>query len=181
MWKGSQRPKKKPATKTRRERHAPALQLPQIRGSQFPTAPTDRRWLKIDTQGETNIVAMDRHKLIHELGVQPRDLRVLDPKFSTNYPSAILCRDKAIVVNLLHIKAILTTEYVLLVNPSNQDIETERFVQELKTRLKQRDLRQSVSFPVLSNLRGRKKTVKENGHRSREAPDVATEHDEASV
>ena len=35
---------------------------------------------------------------------------------STSYPSAILCRDKALLVNLEHIKCIITSQYVLVLN-----------------------------------------------------------------
>lgn len=35
---------------------------------------------------------------------QGRDLRIMDPSLATSYPSAILCRDRALVVNLEHIK-----------------------------------------------------------------------------
>jgi len=38
--------------------------------------------------------------MTHELGIQIRDLRLLDPLMTSAYPSAILCRDKALVVNL---------------------------------------------------------------------------------
>lgn len=38
------------------------------------------------------------------LGVQLRDFRILDPTLSEAYPPCILCRDSAIVVNLLNIK-----------------------------------------------------------------------------
>ena len=38
--------------------------------------------------------------MTHELGIQIRDLRLLDPLMTSTYPSAILCRDKALVVNL---------------------------------------------------------------------------------
>ena len=103
-------------------------------------------------------MATDRHRLTHELGVQTRDLRILDPKFSTNYPSAILCRENALVVNLLHIKAILTTEYVLIMDPETQDGELDPFVKELENRLSHNDLMASASFPVLSNYLGQKKT-----------------------
>ena len=37
-------------------------------------------------------------------GPQLRDLRLLDPQLSTSYPSAILARDTALVVNLEFIK-----------------------------------------------------------------------------
>ena len=35
---------------------------------------------------------------------QLRDLRLLDPQLSTSYPSAILARDSALVINLEFIK-----------------------------------------------------------------------------
>ena len=123
-------------------------------------APLGRTWLKIDAEGNSRSVAMDRHRLTHELGVQARDLRILDPKFSTNYPSAILCREKALVVNLLHIKAIVTPEYVLVMSPETQDGELDPFVKELEIRLSQREFPASSSFPILSNVVGHKKSGK---------------------
>ena len=36
--------------------------------------------------------------------MQLRDLRLLDPQLSTSYPSAILARDDALVLNLEFIK-----------------------------------------------------------------------------
>lgn len=36
----------------------------------------------------------DKWRITHKLGIQTRDLRLLDPNLSTTYPSAILCRDK---------------------------------------------------------------------------------------
>ena len=36
----------------------------------------------------------DKHAMTHELGIQIRDLRLLDPLLATSYPSAVLCRDK---------------------------------------------------------------------------------------
>lgn len=132
----------------------PALPRP------IPLAPLGRKWLKIDNEGKSQIVATDRHRLTHELGLQARDLRLLDPKFSTNYPSAILCRDQALVVNLLHIKAIVTMEYVLVMNPESEEVELEPFVRELQNRLGEREVLASSSFPVLSNLVGQKKNSK---------------------
>ena len=38
------------------------------------------------------------------VAVQLRDLRLLDPQLSTSYPSAILARDDALVLNLEFIK-----------------------------------------------------------------------------
>ena len=51
-----------------------------------------------------------------------RDLRLLDPVLATSYPSAILARDSALVVNLEFIKCIITTDYALVLNPGAHEI-----------------------------------------------------------
>ncbi len=122
--------------------------------------------------GQTSVLQADKYKLTAQLGIQMRDLRLLDPQvrdhalrhfhtltlrqpaffisphthtsilcarqhpvrhtylglcvsvsvyacarqMTNTYPSAILCRDKAIVVNLEHIKVIITMDRVLVVN-----------------------------------------------------------------
>jgi magnesium transporter len=63
-----------------------------------------RNWLRIDEHGEGSMVQADKHRLTHRLGLRGRDLRIMEPSLATTYPSAILCRDKALVVNLEHIK-----------------------------------------------------------------------------
>ena len=55
---------------------------------------------------------------------QLRDLRLLDPQLSTSYPSAILCREKALVVNLEHIKCIITLDHVLVLNADEENVIT---------------------------------------------------------
>ena len=54
--------------------------------------------------------------------MQLRDLRLLDPALATSYPSAILARDSALVVNLEFIKCIITTDYVLVLNPGGANL-----------------------------------------------------------
>jgi hypothetical protein len=66
-----------------------------------------RNWLRVDEIGETSMMMADKYRLTHKLGVQGRDLRIMDPSLATSYPSAILCRDRALVVSLEHIKACL--------------------------------------------------------------------------
>ena len=39
-------------------------------------------------------VQADKWRIAHNLGIQARDLRLLDPNLSSTYPPAILCRDK---------------------------------------------------------------------------------------
>ena len=56
----------------------------------------------------------DKHAITQQLGVQLRDLRLLDPQLHASYPSALLSRDKALVVNLEHIKCIITKDEILI-------------------------------------------------------------------
>ena len=42
--------------------------------------------------------------------VLPLSRRLLDPQLSTSYPSAILARERAIVINLEFIKAIIAQD-----------------------------------------------------------------------
>eukprot|EP00850_Spirogloea_muscicola_P010477 SM000062S19863 [mRNA] locus=s62:17144:17416:- [translate_table: standard] len=51
---------------------------------------------------------------MRRVSIPARDLRILDPTLS--YPSTVLGREKAIVVNLEHIKCIITAQEVLLLN-----------------------------------------------------------------
>ncbi|XP_020253190.1 magnesium transporter MRS2-F-like [Asparagus officinalis] len=64
-------------------------------------------------------------------GLPARDLRVLDPMLS--YPSTILGRERAIVINLEHIKAVITATEVLVPNSTSPLVGP--FVQELQARV----------------------------------------------
>nr|XP_023915636.1 magnesium transporter MRS2-3-like isoform X2 [Quercus suber] len=64
-------------------------------------------------------------------GLPGRDLRSLDPVLS--YPSSILGRERAIVINLENIKAIVTHSEVLLLN--SRDPSVTPFIEELQKRL----------------------------------------------
>ena len=50
-----------------------------------------------------------------------------------SYPSAILCREKALVVNLEHIKCIITTSYILVLNADEESVIS--FIEEIQRRL----------------------------------------------
>ena len=49
---------------------------------------------------------MDKSRLVRELNVPFRDLRILDPMIATPYPCALLIREKALVVNLEAIRMV---------------------------------------------------------------------------
>jgi len=109
----------------------------------LPTlAPTDikilaavgqRDWIKIDSKGERSVVKKDKQAMTHELGIQIRDLRLLDPLMTSAYPSAILCRDKALVVNLEYIKCIITRDCTLILDVDQ--VAVKAFVQQLQLKV----------------------------------------------
>ncbi|XP_030975417.1 magnesium transporter MRS2-I [Quercus lobata] len=90
-----------------------------------------RSWILLDSRGEGTNLDVDKYAIMHRVHIHARDLRILDPLLS--YPSTILGRDKAIVLNLEHIKAIITAEEVLLRDPSDENVVP--VVEELQRRL----------------------------------------------
>ncbi|KAL0308016.1 UNVERIFIED_CONTAM: Magnesium transporter MRS2-1, partial [Sesamum angustifolium] len=57
-------------------------------------------WTRIDAFGRGREIpgGLDKYAIMRRLEIDARDLRILDPQFS--YPSTILAREKAILVNL---------------------------------------------------------------------------------
>ncbi|XP_010649991.1 magnesium transporter MRS2-2 isoform X3 [Vitis vinifera] len=90
-----------------------------------------RNWIMMDCSGEKTVLDLDKYAIMHRVQIHARDLRILDPLLS--YPSTILGRERAIVLNLEHIKAIITAEEVLLRDPSDENVIP--VVEELQRRL----------------------------------------------
>ncbi|XP_026390036.1 magnesium transporter MRS2-I-like [Papaver somniferum] len=102
------------------------------------TAAASRGWICLDCTGEATVLDVDKsaNHLHQKLQIHARDLRILDPLLS--YPCAILGREKAILVNLEHIKAIITAEEVFLRDLTNDDDDDDNVtpvVDELKSHL----------------------------------------------
>jgi len=70
------------------------------------------RWVLVSGEAGPRDVVMDKYNLREMTGVPPRDLRVMDPTLA--YPSSIMIRDRALVVNLEHVKAIITADFLLV-------------------------------------------------------------------
>ncbi|CAL9078441.1 unnamed protein product [Musa textilis] len=91
-----------------------------------------RSWILFDSSGEGTILDADKYAIMHRVQIHARDLRILDPLLS--YPSTILGRERAIVLNLEHIKAIITADEVLLRDPTEENVIP--IVEELRRRLR---------------------------------------------
>ncbi|KAG2702503.1 hypothetical protein I3843_06G086600 [Carya illinoinensis] len=73
-----------------------------------------RSWIKIDKNGTSKILKLDKVTIMRHCSLPSRDLRLLDPLFI--YPSTILGREKAIVVSLEQIRCVITADEVILMN-----------------------------------------------------------------
>lgn len=90
-----------------------------------------RHWIRIDKFGNSQILEVDKMTIMRRCELPPRDLRLLDPLFV--YPSTILGREKAIVVNLEQIRCVITADEVLLLN--SLDSHVLQYGTELQKRL----------------------------------------------
>lgn len=88
-------------------------------------------WMLLDSGGQASILDLDKFAIMKRVSINARDLRILDHLLS--YPCAILGRERAIVLNLEHIKAIITTDEVFLRNPLDENVVP--VIEELRRRL----------------------------------------------
>ncbi|KAK4254422.1 hypothetical protein QN277_009807 [Acacia crassicarpa] len=90
-----------------------------------------RLWMRFDPSGQSELVELDRNAIINRAAIPARDLRFMGPIFSQS--SNILAREKAMIVNLEFIEAIVTAQEVLLLDPFRQEVLP--FVEQLRQQL----------------------------------------------
>ncbi|KAK4424401.1 Magnesium transporter MRS2-4 [Sesamum alatum] len=93
-----------------------------------------RLWMRMDRWGQSELIECDKSVIIKRVSIPARDLRILGPIFS--HSSSILAREKAMIVNLEFIRAIVTAEEVLLLDPLRQEVLP--FVDQLRRQLPQK-------------------------------------------
>ncbi|KAL6956426.1 Magnesium transporter MRS2-2 [Sarracenia purpurea var. burkii] len=89
---------------------------------------SSRSWILLDAAGQDAILDVDKYVIMDRVQIHARDLRILDPLLS--YPSTILGREKAIVLNF----------EVLLRDPLDDNVIP--VVEELRRRLSHVDIKE---------------------------------------
>ena len=79
------------------------------------TAAAGAEWAVVSSAGAWWVEAIGKHQLMRRTGLPARDLRALDPALS--YPSSLMGRDRAVVVNLERVRAVITASEVLVPGP----------------------------------------------------------------
>lgn len=67
-------------------------------GSLTKKTPGLRSWILMEPSGQEMNLEVDKYTIMRRVQIHARDFRILDPLLS--YPSKILCRQSAIVLNL---------------------------------------------------------------------------------
>ncbi|KAL9668467.1 hypothetical protein QQ045_006001 [Rhodiola kirilowii] len=89
-----------------------------------------KSWVVVMESGQ-HMEEVGKQTIMARTGLSARDLRVMDSLLS--YPSTILGRERAIVSNLEHVKAIVTAREVFM--PKSTNPLTVEFVQDLQLRV----------------------------------------------
>lgn len=88
-------------------------------------------WMRFDRAGQSEMLECEKSAIVRRVSIPARDLRILGPVFSQS--SNILAREKAMVINLEFIKAIVTAEEVLILDPVRPEVLS--FVEQLRQQL----------------------------------------------
>ena len=85
-----------------------------------------------DLAAEARVARRQRRRAAYALPLQPRDLRMVDPTFSNADDPSLLVREGCIIVNLLPVRAMLTSDRVLLFPKEGVDGEVSLILDKLR-------------------------------------------------
>ncbi|KAG2566244.1 hypothetical protein PVAP13_7NG201400 [Panicum virgatum] len=125
-------------------------------------------WAAVSGAGAWRVEAIGKQQLMRRTGLPARDLRALDPALS--YPSSIMGRDRAVVVNLERVRAVITATEVLVPDP--RDPAVAPLVRELRARLMATP---APAAPLPQVSEWKEDEAAENGGASPPAPGVGGE------
>ncbi|KAJ3324688.1 magnesium ion transporter [Blyttiomyces sp. JEL0837] len=125
-----------------------------VEGYSFLTSPLANaksmtiRGMVFDSKGQVSVLdkSFKRGAFCAENTLQPRDLRKIDSSLADQLPT-ILVRDKAILVNLMYVKALIKSDSVILFSSVGGPVDEEiwdagrqsAFIHELQGRLASKD------------------------------------------
>ena len=90
--------------------------------------------LRVSHSGRASSIVLSKKDILRHLGVAPRDLRRVDPSLSlTTTPPALLVRDKALLLNLGSVRAIVTKKEMFIFEPWRD--AGQAFLQNFRERL----------------------------------------------
>ncbi|OEL27213.1 putative magnesium transporter MRS2-H [Dichanthelium oligosanthes] len=122
---------------------------PHFAGRRRKKAPA-RLWMRMDRWGGCEVFMCDKAFVAERSGVHMRELRVIGPLLS-RCPS-ILAREKAMVINLEFIRAIVTADEVLLLEPLAQEVIP--FIDKLRHHFPLKSIEVDVGATQVDNLDG---------------------------
>nr|AYV92003.1 MGT3 [Saccharum spontaneum] len=131
---------------------------PSVHVTRRKGAAATRKWLVVQAAaaGEPRVAELGKHRIMEMTGLPTRDLRVLDPDLDS--PSTILGRERAVIVNLEHVKIIVTAAEALVLDSSNPLLVP--FLKSLHTRLSSPDVSSTSSATDRSKETDQGKGVK---------------------
>ncbi|CAL4937549.1 unnamed protein product [Urochloa decumbens] len=121
---------------------------PHFAGRRRKKAPA-RLWMRMDRWGGCEVFMCDKAFVAERSGVHMRELRVVGP-FLSRFPS-IQGREKAMVINLEFIRAIVTADEVLLLEPLAQEVIP--FIDKLRHHFPLKSM--EVDVATMDNLDGK--------------------------
>ncbi|XP_057792296.1 magnesium transporter MRS2-4-like [Salvia miltiorrhiza] len=77
-------------------------------------------WMRIDSLGQSETIECDKSVIIKRFSIPARDLGLLGPIFY--HPSGIIAREKCMILSLEFIRALVSAEEVMLLDPLQQEV-----------------------------------------------------------